>query len=140
MHRWADACRYLPGAIEGTFVTMPANGAITTVWSSWRAASFRCATTRCSCEVLLTVKFAIIILDVVLGLFDLREHVLVVRFERVQIVPDGPSLRVSALQCQPKREIIQAEQNLALFDWLVIADIDLLDDSGDVGRDADLVG
>jgi hypothetical protein len=44
------------------------------------------------------VKFAIIILDVVLGLFDLREHVLVVRLERVQIVPDGPNLRISALQ------------------------------------------
>ena len=29
-----EAARYLPGAIEGTSVTMPAKGALTTVWSS----------------------------------------------------------------------------------------------------------
>ena len=38
-----DAGRYCPGCSEGTLVTMPANGAFTTVWSSWRAASSRCA-------------------------------------------------------------------------------------------------
>ena len=33
----------MPGAIAGTLVTMPANGAVTTVWSSCRCASSTCA-------------------------------------------------------------------------------------------------
>jgi hypothetical protein len=49
-------------------------------------------------------------------------------------------LRLGALQSEPEREIVQAEQYLAPFDVLVVADVDLLDDAGDVGRDADLVG
>ncbi len=40
----ADAWRYLPGAIDGTSVTIPANGALTMVWASCRAASSRCET------------------------------------------------------------------------------------------------
>ena len=180
----------MPGAIEGTFVTMPANGAFTTVWSSWRAASFRLghgiAIARVLLdrnigvtvevggdggkllvergqlllrvllvparrvesllrrdvlgrEVLLTAEFAIIILDVVLGLLDLREHVLVVRLERVQIVPDDPDLRIGALKSELEREIVQAEENLARFDLLIVPDVDFLDDAGDVGRDTDFV-
>ena len=139
---------------QGTFVTMPANGAFTMVWSSWRAsfvalgngvAIARVLLDRdigvavevggdrgelliergqlllrvlqipvrrieslqrrdvLGSEVLLPVEFAIIIIDVVLGLLDLRLHVPVVRLERIEIVADDPDLRVGALQREPER-------------------------------------
>jgi hypothetical protein len=78
-------------------------------------------------EVLLPAEFTIIIIDVVLGLLDLCLHVPVVRLERVEIVAHDPDLRVGALQCEPEREIVQAEQHLAIFDVLVVLDVDLLD-------------
>ena len=37
-------------------------------------------------------------------------------------------------------EIIEAVQDLTRLDMLILRDIDVLDDAGDVGRDADLVG
>ena len=50
------------------------------------------------CEILLTVEFAIVIVDVVLRLLDLRLHVAVVRLERVEIVAHDADLRVVAVE------------------------------------------
>ena len=75
------------------------------------------------------MEFAIIIIDIVLRLLDLRLHVPVVRLERVEIVTHDPDLRGGAIQCEPEREIVEAKQNLALLDVLVVLDVDLLDDA-----------
>ena len=92
------------------------------------------------CEILLAVELALVILDVVLRLRDLRLHVAVVRLERVEIVGDDADLGLGAVERVAERAIVQAEQDVAGLDVLVVGDIDLLDDAGDVGRDADGVG
>ena len=65
-------------------------------------------------EILLTMEFAIVVVDIDLRLLDLRLHVPVVRLERIEIVTHDPDLRGGALQREPEREIVEAEQDLAL--------------------------
>ena len=65
-------------------------------------------------EILLTMEFAIVIVDIALRLLDLRLHVPVVRLERVEVVAHDPDLRRGAIQREPEREIVEAEQDLAL--------------------------
>ena len=60
-------------------------------------------------EVLLTVEFAIVIVDVVLRLLDLRLHVPVVRLERVEIVAHDADLRLGAVEREPERQIVEAD-------------------------------
>jgi hypothetical protein len=70
-------------------------------------------------------------------------HIPIVRLECVQIVADDADLRLGALQREPERQIIEAVEaveDLAGIDALVLRDVDLLDDAGHVGGDADLVG
>ena len=85
-------------------------------------------------------QFGAEIADIVLRLLDLRLHVPVVRLERVEVVPDHAELRLGARKRELERQIIKAVQDLAGLDMLVLRDIDFLDDAGDIGRDADLVG
>jgi hypothetical protein len=53
---------------------------------------------RTGCEVLLAVERALVILDIVLRLRDLRLHVAVVRLERVEIVGDDADLGLGAVE------------------------------------------
>ena len=91
-------------------------------------------------EALRTAQLSAEVADIVLRLLDPRLHVPVVRLERVEVVRDHAELRLGARKRDPERQIIEAVQDLAGLDLLVLRDIDFPDDAGDIGRDADLVG
>ena len=90
-------------------------------------------------ELLLPLELGRVVVDVRVGLADLVLEVPVAGLERVEVVAHDPELRVGALQRQPERLVVEAEQDVADGDLLVLADVDLLDDARHVGRDADHV-
>jgi len=88
-------------------------------------------------EVLLTVEFAIVIGHIVLRLLGLRLHVSVVCLERVSDRADDTC--ASARSSASRNEIVRRKRTSPAA-TVIVPDVDLLDDAGNVGRDADLIG
>ena len=71
---------------------------------------------------------------------DVAQHAPVVLLHRVDGQRNLREVGLGAVESDLELPGIEAVQNLASLDVLVLRDVDLLDDAGDVGRDADLVG
>src|SRR4029077_12642547 len=71
---------------------------------------------------------------------DVAQHAPVVLLQRVDGQRNLREVALGVVDGDLKLPRIEAVQDLARIDMLVISDVDLFDDASDVGRDADLVG